>query len=173
MRRYLSHPKRSTFFDEYQRFLETPGMDIQPDAKLLTPVKVRHWVPLLAYRQLANVRAYEDYLDGITVKGLHELRIHLKELRYTLGFFAPLLGAKISEVRAILKQLQELLGELNDVTVALEMLDKTSELETAVTTYRSVQEAEMARLIEEFPTLWMTLNSEEWRLDLATSLAVL
>jgi len=54
---------------------------------------------------------------------LHELRIDCKKLRYLLELFRFLFDAgEISAVLAHLKQLQDVLGELNDLEVQKEML---------------------------------------------------
>lgn len=48
---------------------------------------------------------------------MHQTRIQIKRLRYLLEFFSPVLGKKdIKRIRR-LEQLQDALGELNDVVV--------------------------------------------------------
>lgn len=53
---------------------------------------------------------------------LHQTRIQIKRLRYLLEFFSPVLGKKdIKRIRR-LEQLQDALGELNDVVVGASYL---------------------------------------------------
>ena len=53
----------------------------------------------------------------------HELRIELKKLRYATDFFAPLIPAKaLARYRKRLAALQEILGQLNDITVGRELI---------------------------------------------------
>ena len=60
---------------------------------------------------------------------LHRLRIAAKRLRYAAGFFAPVFGrAKAEPMLRVLGELQDLLGELNDCTVAPAMLAETRRL---------------------------------------------
>jgi triphosphatase len=61
-------------------------------------------------------------LDELAVKGRHKLRIRAKNLRYGIEFFASLFPGKVNEARrsaalSSLKQLQDLLGELNDIAI--------------------------------------------------------
>ena len=56
---------------------------------------------------------------------LHRLRIQCKKLRYSLEFFASLFPKKkISQVIKQLKQLQDNLGDFNDLSVQQDMLQK-------------------------------------------------
>lgn len=90
------------------------------------PEAVRHVVPALLMEQFAAVRAYEACFeqDGpIPYATLHQLRIQCKYLRYSLEFTQHLLGEESQGVLKQLKQLQELLGDLNDAVVALQMVD--------------------------------------------------
>ena len=51
---------------------------------------------------------------------LHDLRIHVKKLRYAIGFFAPLFegGALATAHEKLLGKLQDALGEINDMAMA-------------------------------------------------------
>ena len=71
-----------------------------------------------------SVRKRGDDLSRLEPKQRHELRIRAKRLRYAAEFFGPLHGHKHrrAEFLARLKQLQDLLGELNDVAVARDRL---------------------------------------------------
>lgn len=63
------------------------------------------------------------FTEPVPAAELHELRIECKKLRYLLEFFRSLFPAgEIGAVLAHLKQLQELLGEMNDLEVQKERL---------------------------------------------------
>lgn len=62
-------------------------------------------------------------LDWSDARRRHKLRIRVKRLRYTSEFFAPAFPGKTTNVYlADLRQLQEILGELNDIAVGRELL---------------------------------------------------
>jgi CHAD domain-containing protein len=173
LRRYLSKPERQAFLDRYARFTNTAGLGVLGTPNFVAPVKVRHQASLLIHRRLAAARAYDDHLQAASPELFHQLRIQLKELRYTLGFFAPILGPELEEARAGLKRLQQLLGDLNDARVSLRMLAETRGVKTAASIYHAAKEAEVTRLESEFPATWAEFESIAWRQKLATVLAIL
>lgn len=59
--------------------------------------------------------------DGESTEQLHELRIECKKLRYAGEFFAPLFDG-MDDFIDQLKELQDLLGVINDVAVTRELL---------------------------------------------------
>jgi CHAD domain-containing protein len=160
----------------YAEFTATTGQGAlsQPP---LTPYKAGHLIPGLLYARVAGVRAFDDYgrshLTFADIHQLHQLRIQCKELRYAFEFFAPLLGPEIEPVIAVLEQLQDNLGALNDARVALELLENMVGIDTAVVHYRQLKQTESEQLLAAFPPLWETLNGSEWRRNLALALAVL
>ncbi len=57
---------------------------------------------------------------------LHALRIQFKRLRYLLDFFGPLLPApEMEQLTRQSKALQTMLGEVNDLAVQIQLLDRT------------------------------------------------
>ena len=171
--RYLAKPKQQSLFTKYRAFTETPGMGILKTTDPWAPVKTRHHVPIMIYQRVAAVRAFDDLLQSATVKQLHRLRILFKELRYSLQFFAPLLGEEIQAVLVSLKQSQEHLGNLNDTTVALRFLDEVVGLETSVARYRAYQAEEQERLVGSFLPVWQRFDQPLWRRDLGEAIATL
>lgn len=137
------------------------------------PYRVRHLAASLIYAKLANVRVFEHHLTQATLAEMHQLRIRFKELRYSLEFFAPLMGNKIVSLLTGLDEIQDHLGDLNDARIALELLDQTPANEPAVTLYRSAKEAELKNLMSTFPNLWNQFNTLAWRQKLAEALVVL
>ncbi|HTV24444.1 MAG TPA: CHAD domain-containing protein [Polyangiaceae bacterium] len=57
---------------------------------------------------------------------LHLLRIDVKELRYALELFEPLLGARFEPLHARATALQELLGQYHDLVVLAELVGERS-----------------------------------------------
>ena len=60
---------------------------------------------------------------GTSDKRLHGFRLATKRARYTLELFQPLYGAAIHGHLDGLKQIQHVLGQLNDCQASLEMLE--------------------------------------------------
>jgi CHAD domain-containing protein len=57
---------------------------------------------------------------------LHRLRIDIKELRYCLELFEPLLGPTFPELYARVAELQEVLGVYHDLVTLAEVIDERS-----------------------------------------------
>jgi triphosphatase len=70
-------------------------------------------------RRLARVEETGEAIATLGREELHALRIHLKRLRYTAEFFAPLYPARAARrfIRR-LARMQDRLGQINDQTVA-------------------------------------------------------
>jgi triphosphatase len=65
------------------------------------------------------------HLDTFDAARLHQLRIAAKKLRYSAESFAGLYDRKKSEsFLAVLSEVQEVLGQVNDVAVAHRLLDE-------------------------------------------------
>lgn len=139
------------------------------------PIKTRHVAPLLMIEKITKARAFSDDLTAATPQTLHALRISMKELRYTLEFFQPIMGNSAANPIDTVKELLTHLGDLNDARVHLNMLlDTQSETASnAIALYTEVKEKELAQLMEEFKDKWLLFESPEWRLPLAQAMAVL
>jgi CHAD domain-containing protein len=175
VRDYLALGRYGVLINDFETFTRTPGLGRIPLADSQPPSTVRLEAPILIYEKLAAVRLYGNHLETASPKRLHELRIAFKELRYTLEFFEPVLGPPIAEAIETVNVLLIHLGDLNDARVHVEMLDKVAEedLAAAVILYRQSREAELQRLIDEFPSLWAEFDRPEWRQQLASAVAVL
>lgn len=176
LQQFVNRKKWAAFWPAYAEFTTTIGRGVLPQPAF-APVKAGHLIPGLLYERVAGVRAFDEYgrsqLTAADIDQLHKLRIQCKELRYAFEFFALLLGPEIEPVIAVLEQLQDNLGALNDARVALAMLADVVGMDTAVAHYRQSKQAEINRLLAEFPPLWETLNGTEWRRNLALALAIL
>lgn len=125
-----------------REFVDTPELGVKdrftsvgqsPEA-----YQIRHVLPGVLLERFLAVRKYEALFDKQTSNGsdsdggdddtpiaietLHALRIECKYLRYTLEFVPTLLGQEGEDFVKQLKKLQNLLGDLNDASVAKEML---------------------------------------------------
>ena len=92
-----------------------------------------------------RVRSYEIWFeqpDELPVETLHRLRIECKYLRYNLEFLASLLGRESNEIIALLRKLQDDLGDLNDAVVSKQLVSagENGNDEKAVARYEWAQE---------------------------------
>lgn len=173
LRHFLGKPKRQRFWEEYQQFVQAAGKGVFLAEDPFQPTKVKHIAPVLITQQVAAVRAHEEIAPDAPLAQLHDLRIHLKQLRYTLEFFSPVLGEEIHQVLGAVKELLDNLGHINDAYVTLQFFETVKGLETAVSLYRVAKEEEIAQLRQEFRPLWNTLNAPAWRQSLGTAVAIL
>lgn len=75
-------------------------------------------------RRLRNIRADYDDIESLTAEARHELRIAVKKNRYGVEFFQGVLPAKRTHrLNTVLRELQDNLGHLNDITVAKRTVD--------------------------------------------------
>nr|CRH08162.1 Protein of unknown function. putative CHAD domain containing protein [Candidatus Magnetococcus massalia] len=69
-------------------------------------------------KRMSRVMGDGEEIDRLSTEELHQLRIDCKKLRYATEFFAPLFEEKgVSRFIKEMKQVQDLLGVLNDVAV--------------------------------------------------------
>ncbi len=97
---------------------------------------------------------------------LHPMRVAGKQLRYGLELFRPCYGPGLEERLDALKQVQELLGQVNDSVAALALIRKgmrRSQLRTQVERFALKQAAEKSKA---FHTHWQSVfdaeGQEEW-----------
>lgn len=173
LRAYLERPKVTNFLAEYALFTQTEAAGTKPDTDAITPVYVKHLAALLVQQRLAAVLAFEDVVAQATYAQFHQLRVQFKELRYTLGFFTPLLDASVATLEAHLNTIQDHLGFMNDAHMAQLMLAQTPGRETTVTTYLAHCKQTAQQLQHTFPTLWQTFNDDEWQRQLLTAVATI
>lgn len=166
---YLQRGKVARLRDNYRRFLADPGATLIPAAAAQTPV--RFVAPLIIIQKLITVRQDEPLLEHGTLTELHQLRIHFKELRYTIRFFEPLLGLDLMPCLTVLEAIQDHLGWLNDTQVALNLLAEIDESQPGALLYRAMLEQQGAQLRDTFKPLWDRFNSLAWRQALGLALA--
>jgi len=165
------------FVRDFTEFLthETRGIvSIKND---LVPNEVRHVAPVILHQHLANVRAYDSYIEEAPVELLHQLRIEFKRLRYAVMFFEDVLGKSIEDFIVELKNMQDHLGRLNDIVVAqavLSALKKLDEAEEAViNAYLAQLEAEANRTVANYNSIWQKFNGRTVQRKLTDSMLIL
>ena len=175
VRGYLSKGKYQMLLSEFGSFTQTRGLGVQVAADPLAPTKVSYVAPVFINEKVSAVRAYDAYLDDASLELLHALRIKLKELRFSLEFFQPVMGPSAAEAIETVKILLIHLGDLNDARIHLKMMDEVvnEDLTEAVLLYRQAKEVELAELKDNFPQLWRELENPEWRQQVASALAVM
>ncbi len=176
--RYLARPRARKRLAAYRAFLDQSGAGALP-ATPGEPFRVAALAPVLLYGRLADVRAYEGRVDEASLPELHALRIRLKELRYSLEFFEAVLGPDFATAHGPVKEMLELLGEINDAHVAEGRLKALAagadagSLRADIAHYRAVQKAWIARDRAAFTILWESLLSPAWRQAFALAVAAL
>ncbi len=186
---HLDSPDFERFVATFETFLTTPGLGTRKfESAAPAAYQVRHVAPRLIYTHYEAVRAYETVLDRASVETLHALRIECKRLRYALEFFSEVMGEEVQGVIDALKQLQDHLGNLNDVEVAGDFLRRfISDYEQTqtgvplaerrsiegVVQYMAHQFAEKHRLTVTFADAWAAFNRPGVRRDLGLAVAAL
>ncbi|MEZ4862932.1 MAG: CHAD domain-containing protein [Caldilineaceae bacterium] len=137
--------------------------------------QVRHVVPSLILHQFAVVRGYEVLFasdQAVDYGTIHALRIDCKYLRYNLEFVAHLLGKEGELLIDQLKQLQDLLGDLNDAVVSYAMLEEEGK-DNQDEAYRQSQAVLIAKLTTQVAPAHQQFVASENRRHLFAALACL
>jgi CHAD domain-containing protein len=87
----------------------------------------------------------------------HRLRIRVRRLRYACEYFEPSFRAKVSAYAGRLKALQEMLGELNDVAVARQLLRRLPDGRETLAAKLSARES---RLLSLLPGAWARFEAQ-------------
>jgi CHAD domain-containing protein len=117
VRRALHSERFSRLIDSWEGLASSPPESGQEPPNAARPiVDVAGERIIKAYRRM--VTRGSKLIDGPSPEMLHRLRIDGKKLRYLLEFFASLYGPKaVNRLVKELKQLQDILGGFNDMTV--------------------------------------------------------
>ncbi len=191
---YLESNVYRAFVDEMAEFVSTPGLG-SADLELarFNPVSARHVAPGMIYEAYQGVRVYESEVSCASLETLHQLRLAAKRLRYTIEFFREILGKEAGDVIAVVVEMQDHLGALNDADVAQGMLRKYMRQEVkrvrkeqqrfvvsietprlgGVVAYLECREQEILGLIDTFPPVWEKVVSQETHQKLALSISIL
>lgn len=115
---WLDGKRYPRFIKRMVKHCNTPGANTASDrpAEL-----VRHVLPGAVMDAFEVVRAYEPLFDAeerVPVETLHAMRIDCKRLRYAIEPLSHLMGSEGRAFVKTLKRLQDVLGDLNDASVA-------------------------------------------------------
>ena len=195
MIKYFDSKRYTRFKTKFGAFLQTPGAGarpiVSPEGEPL-PHRVRHVVPLALYQGLSAVRAFDEWLSpDVPLVRYHQLRIAFKGLRYTLEFFAEVLGPGAKPLINQVKRLQDHLGDLQDAVVACNVLrdflswgtwghstdEATAPSEAViapgVAMFLSARQTEIQELVNRFPPVWAPIRDAEFNRQLAALAAEL
>ena len=170
-KRYARHLRR------FRRFAKRPKKGARRRKRSEAPHQLRHVLPLLLHERLARVKAYDTVLPASDDAILHALRVEYKQLRYALEFFQPILGRSARQFLKKVKDMQEILGRINDIAVFSEYvrsLDRLSLPQSSILeSYVSARNRELVVLREEFYDAWARFNSRASQRQFSDSLLVL
>ncbi len=158
---------------DYSKFLTTVGDGAKAiDQESVTPVEVRHILPILIYERVAAVRAYDSILMEADANRLHALRIEFKQLRYAISLFSEVLGPQVADYIDEVKALQDCLGHMHDAVTARSYLGdfvKESHLE-ALNGYLAHLEEKETALRGQLTELWAQFNSRKIQQKLSSAI---
>jgi CHAD domain-containing protein len=169
------------FVDDYRAFVQGPEAGVKriPAGR---PQQVCDTAASRIWSAYERVRAYEGVVGWADMPTLHALRIEGKRLRYSLESFREVLGPETGSLIKRVVALQDHLGELNDAHVAADLargwlLDQGARVPDgtvqAIAHYIASREAAITRLRGGLGAAWEPLTAEDFRRDLAASLAPL
>lgn len=118
---YLNSESYRKFKQKLIDFIDTPVVVNKENGSV--PI-VSCFAPAAVIKTMADVQSYSDILGEPSITQLHELRIVIKKLRYTLKFFCNVLGNDANNCINLLKEGQNYLGEINDTQITLNRLRK-------------------------------------------------
>jgi CHAD domain-containing protein len=194
---YLDSEKYARFRERFGEFVETEGLGSQPIALVdgePPPFRVRHVAPMAIYERLAAVRAYDEWVTiaDPPLTRLHALRIACKRLRYTIEFFAEVLGPDTKSTIKEVVTMQDHLGAVQDAVVAKEILGaflkwgtwghipdqpppapEAPRHDPGVQAYLAALEADLQHLLATFPLAWQRIKGTDLSRMVAESVMVL
>ena len=122
--------------------------------------------------KIAEVYSWESYIDDPkNIEELHNMRISIKRLRYSMEFFAINYGQKFDEFLQVWVDLQKLLGEIHDCDVGQDVLtgylkDSSQEdnadamgIDTLISRYRQTRR----KKYQEFLAHWASLQAKDFK----------
>ncbi len=187
---YLESDRYARFKEEFDRFLQTPGVGAQ--ASEASAYRLRQIAPAALYQRLAAVQASNEWVSkpDVPLGRYHQLRIISKGLRYALEFFQEALGPEAEILIGEVKALQDHLGDLQDAVVASNLLrdflmwgtwghvesqkkvawPTETVVAPGVAAYLSARQAELQHLVHTFPQVWTRFPTPELSRLLASAL---
>ena len=173
----LDSKRYARFIRRFQRFAKRRAKGARRLKRGETPHQLRHVLPLLLHERLARVKAYDTVLPASDDAILHDLRVEYKQLRYALEFFQPILGRSAGYFLTQVKEMQEILGRINDIAVFSGYVSRLEHLrpeQSAVLKgYVAARNDELVVLRERFYDAWARFNSRAPQRQFSDSLLVL
>ncbi|MCY3979875.1 MAG: CHAD domain-containing protein, partial [Chloroflexi bacterium] len=173
----LESKRYARFIRAFQRFAKRPGKGARRLKRSEAPHQLRHVLPLLLHERLARVKAYDTVLPASDDAILHALRVEYKQLRYALEFFQPILGRSAGYFLKQVKEMQELLGRINDIAVFSGYVSRLNQLrpeQSAILKgYVAARKDELVVLRERFYDDWARFNSRAAQRKFSDSLLIL
>jgi CHAD domain-containing protein len=120
----LDSDRYGQFKQDFLAWFEARGWehaDLSEKQRKNLDTNIGKYARKLLYRLDARVRETGASLDRNDAEQMHQLRIECKRLRYAAEFFQPIIPGLDGYIRR-LKQLQNVLGTLNDVSVTCHLL---------------------------------------------------
>lgn len=114
------------------------------------------WATATLEKRLHGLLREARHARQLDVDGLHALRIRCKKLRYAQQCLQPLLPTHLEARLTVLVRTQERLGDLNDLSMALQRLQE-NELPGA-TAWAGVLRRQQARILRTLPQLQRDLR---------------
>jgi CHAD domain-containing protein len=172
----------ASFLRDMDEFISAGANSAAATAVPTSPHRVRDRAPSLIWGAYEAIRAYELVLPWADVETLHQLRIAVKWLRYTLEFFGETLGRDGPNLLARVVALQDFMGCLHDADVAAKLARDVLVAQTGVLTrfeaeaigsYLHSRERELARRRRALGPVWRAVNGAPFRRALGRATAAL
>jgi CHAD domain-containing protein len=170
--RYLDGPKYADLHDHSRRLCDAAQAGLK-DASGIVALQA----PVLLFVALAEARSRPPG-PRPTLDDLHGLRIRMKRLRYTIECFQEILGDPGAAFLAAVKDLQDVLGAVQDARVAADRVEEylqTQEPEgaaaKALAAYVRRQRCEANAGARAFPARWRAFERSGLRERLAGAAA--
>ncbi len=135
-----------------------------PAAQLHRAEPLQEFASWLLRRRHRKVMRFGETLASLSLEELHELRIAVKKLRYSLEFFLPLLQShRAAQLQQALVQLQQALGALNDTATAQRLLSALAtdeRLREAAALMRGFGAAGTSARLASLPAAWKQVRRQ-------------
>ena len=149
---------------EFQRMLLRFGAWMQDEQWVGAENSLEQFATQALDKRSKQVFRHGTELVGEDAAQLHALRIACKKLRYSVEMFGSLFSdAKTREYVAVLAELQDILGNLNDIAVAhrlLNELDNAARHDT-LALIRGWMEHDYAERVAEFGKAWKRFSGQK------------
>lgn len=168
----LNKRKHAKLLAKVERFVAEPAQLADGQGCALT----RHYIGSALWPRYERVLRYETDIVDAEPPTLHQLRIACKRFRYALEIFATMLGGGVTPVRKALTAAQSHLGDIQDLSVALQLVTEMSVAHPSnegLASLRQDMQTERADLIARVDEVWDRLRSQHVRDALSAAIAAL